>query len=251
MRVPDEADAVCVAEPLVSHYVPGMAKTIIVAGYGPGISNAVAERFGQAGFQVALVARNAERLAAGVKALEGKGIHAQAFPADLGDPSQARAVVREVRKAMGPVDALAWIAYSGAAGDILSADVAEVRAALDIATTNLIAAVQESLPDLRERKGAVLVTNGGFGVFNEQVDALVAQSNSVGLAMANSAKHKLVGALAQKLRGDGVYVGEVMVMGLVKGTAFDQGGATIEPAAVAAKFWELASGRANTFAQVG
>ena len=34
-----------------------MTKTIIVAGFGPGISSAVAERFGKEGFTIALVAR--------------------------------------------------------------------------------------------------------------------------------------------------------------------------------------------------
>jgi len=228
-----------------------MTKTILVAGFGPGISTAVAERFGQADFQLALVARNAERLDAGVKSLESKGYRAAAFPADLSDPSQAAAIVGQVRKAMGPIDAIAWNPYSGKAGDMLAADANEVRAALDIATTSLLAATKEALPDLRERKGAVLVTNGGFGLFDPNIDAAAVQSGSMGLAMANSAKHKLVGMLAHKLRGDGVFVGEVMVLGLVKGTAFDQGGATIEASSVAAKYWELYSTRSQTFAQVG
>ena len=227
-----------------------MTKTIIVAGYGPGISSALAERFGKAEFQVALVARNAERLAAGVKALEGKGIRAKAFPGDLSDPGQAAAVVGRVRSDLGPIDAIAWVAYSGGAGDVLAADAAEVRGSLEVATTSLIAAVKEALPDLRSRKGAVLVTNGGFGLFDEKIDAMAAQG-AMCLAIANSAKHKLVGVLAQKLRSEGVFVGEVMVMGTVKGTAFDQGGPSIEPASIADRFWELYSARAPTFAQVG
>ena len=40
-------------------------KTIMIAGFGPGISTAVAERFGREGFQLALVARNQDRLDAG------------------------------------------------------------------------------------------------------------------------------------------------------------------------------------------
>lgn len=238
-----------VAAPGTARYPRRMTKTIVVAGFGPGISTAVAERFGKAGFQVALVARNAERLAAGVKALEGKGIRAQAFPADLGDPSKAQAVVGQVRKALGPIDTIVWTAYSGAAGDALAADATEVRAALEIATGSLLAAVREALPDLRARKGSVLVTNGGYGLFDPQIDAMGAQG-AMGLSMANSAKHKLVGMLAQKLRGDDVYVGEVMVLGMVKGSAFDQGNANIEAADVAEKFWTLSTARTETFTQI-
>ncbi len=46
-----------------------MTRTILVCGHGPGISDAVARRFGREGFAVALVARNAERLAAAVASL--------------------------------------------------------------------------------------------------------------------------------------------------------------------------------------
>ncbi len=35
-----------------------MSKTIVVVGFGPGVSTAVAEKFGAAGFSVALVGRN-------------------------------------------------------------------------------------------------------------------------------------------------------------------------------------------------
>ena len=34
-----------------------MAKTLVIVGYGPGVSAAMAERFGAEGFSVALVAR--------------------------------------------------------------------------------------------------------------------------------------------------------------------------------------------------
>lgn len=42
-----------------------MSKTIVVVGFGPGISTAVAEKFGAEGFSIALIARNEKRLAAG------------------------------------------------------------------------------------------------------------------------------------------------------------------------------------------
>ena len=78
-----------------------MSKTIIICGYGPGSSRAVAEKFGAAGFQVALVSRTADELAAGVSALAAKGIKAAAFRADLGDPAAVREMVKTVRATLG------------------------------------------------------------------------------------------------------------------------------------------------------
>ena len=63
--------------------------------------------------------------------------------------------------------------------------------------------------------------------------------------------HKLVGQLAQRLAPEGVYVGEVVVTGMVKGTAFDYGNATIDPADIAERFWELAVARSPVSVNFG
>jgi NAD(P)-dependent dehydrogenase (short-subunit alcohol dehydrogenase family) len=218
-----------------------MAKSILVCGFGPGISTAVAEKFGQEGFTVGLVARNRERLDAGVKALEAKGVRARAFPADLGDVASVRGVVESAREGLGPLTALHWNAYGSGAGDVLAASEKETSSIFDVAISGFLAAVRAALPDLRAQKGdsAVLVTNGGLGYFDPKVDKMAVDWSSMGLAMANAAKHKLVGMLSQKLAAEGVYIGEVVVLSLVKGTAFDGGSATLEPSRIAAKFWDL------------
>lgn len=229
-----------------------MAKTLLVCGYGPGISSAVAEKFGSAGFSVALVARNADRLSKGVAALQAKGVKAAAFPTDLADAAAVRHLVGRVRSELGPITVIHWNAYATGAGNLLTADPAELTRALDVAVGGLVTAVQEALPDLKQQKySAVLVTNGGFGLFDPQVDAFAVRAQAMGLAVANSAKHKLVGLLAEALRSEGVYVGEVMVLGTVKGTAWDSGNATLEPTTIASKFWELYSARKDVRAQVG
>ncbi|MBX3189637.1 MAG: SDR family NAD(P)-dependent oxidoreductase [Labilithrix sp.] len=229
-----------------------MSKTIIVGGFGPGISNAVAERFGAEGFSVALVARNEGRLAAGVSALASKGVKAAAFPTDLGDVTAVRALVANVREKLGPITVLHWNAYPVTAGDLLTADPAALHSAFDLAVGGLVAAVQASLADLRSGKDtAILVTNGGLGYFDPAVDAMAAQYDLMGIAVGNAAKHKTVGLLAQKLKGDGIYVGEIMVTGAVKGTAFDTGSATLDPKDIAQKFWDLYRARSETYAKVG
>lgn len=221
-----------------------MAKTIIVAGYGPGISSAVAEKFGAEGFQVALVGRNAQTLGAGVSALEAKGVKAAAFTADLGDPAAIRAMVEKVRGALGPVSVLEWTAYNSPAGDLLTATPEELRSLFDVSVVGLLTTVQALLPDLRSEKGAVLVTNGYAGAVDPKVDAMITQYGIMGLGVSNAAKHKVVGLLAKKLEPDGVYVTEIMIGGTIKGTVFDRGGGpTIEGQAVAAKYWELYTAR--------
>lgn len=233
-----------------------MAKTIVVVGFGPGISTSVARKFGSEGFSVALVGRNEERLASGVEALGARGISAASFPADAGDPAAIREAVAKARKELGPVSVIHWNAHGGnEARDLVTADSAVVRGVFDIAVVGLLAAIQEVLPDLRETKeAAVLITNGAAGEINPQMDAFVTGSNASGLklmgvAVANAAKDKLVGMLAQRLKGDGVYVGQVTIAGTIKGTAWDAAD-SIDPSAVADKFWELCQDRSEIRARM-
>lgn len=227
-----------------------MSKTIVVVGFGPGISTGVAEKFGAEGFSVALLARDKDRLASGVAALKAKGINAAAFPADAGDPSAIRDAIGMARSQFGPITAIHWNAIGGSeAGDLVAADPVTLRKVFDVAVFGLLAAVDHVLPDLRNTKGAVLVTNGAFGDVNPQIDEYAVQSMNMGLALANAAKHKLVGLLAQRLRGEGVYVGEVMIAGSIKGTAWATEKA-MDPADVGNKFWELFQARDETRARL-
>ncbi len=222
-----------------------MQRTIIVCGYGPGISDAVARKFGGEGFAVALVARNAERLSAAAQALTDAGITARAFPCDLGDPEAVRALVRDARAALGPVAIVHWNAYAHGAGDLTSGSIEELRGALDVSLHGMVAATREALPDLRSEKGALLVTGGGLAFYDPKIDAMAVSWRAMGLAVAKAAQHKAVGLLHQRLAGEGVYVGEVVVLGTVKGTAFDSGHATLAASSVANRFWELFQSRSE------
>jgi NAD(P)-dependent dehydrogenase (short-subunit alcohol dehydrogenase family) len=229
-----------------------MTKTIIVVGFGPGISTAVAEKFGAEGFSVALVGRSEERLASGVAALEAKGIAAAAFPADAADPAAIRAAIARAHARFGSITVLHWNAYGGLeVGDLLTAAPAAVRRVFDVAVVGLLAAVQEALPDLKGAgDGAVLVTNGAFGELAPQMDELATNLKTVGVALANAAKHKLVGLLARRLTGEGVFVGEVMVAGMVAGTRTGAGEGALEASRIANAFWDLWRARDEVRARV-
>jgi hypothetical protein len=57
--------------------------------------------------------------------------------------------------------------------------------------------------------------------------------------------------LAKRLEREGVFLGELMVLGTVKGTAWDQGQATLEASAVAGRFWDLYEKRNQHLASIG
>jgi NADP-dependent 3-hydroxy acid dehydrogenase YdfG len=213
--------------------------TIVVCGHGPGISDAVARRFGRAGHPVAIVARNADRLTAAARALTEAGIKAEAFPCDLGDPAAVKQLIGTVRDRLGPIGIVHWNAYAAGAGDLATGSLDELRTVLDCSVVGLIAAVQAAHPDLKAQRGSVLVTGGGLGGLDPKIDVMAVSWGAMGLAIGKTAQRKTVGLLHQRLSPDGIFVGEVVVTSPVKGTSFDRGNATLDPALIADRFWEL------------
>ena len=229
-----------------------MAKIIVIVGFGPGNSTSVAEKFGSEGFTVALVGRSKEHLDAGVSALKARGITAwRRSPGDAADSASIVATLRAVRAALGPITVIHYNAYGGLdAGDLLATDPAKLHGMFDAPIMGLIVAAQEALPDLKSAgDGAILITNGGFGVLSPKVDAAAASLHQMGLALTCAAKNKLAGLLSQRLKGDGVYVGQVMVRGTIKGTGNDNAN-SVDPSRIADKFWELYGARGEAFASL-
>ena len=226
-----------------------MSKTIVIIGYGPGISTGVAETFGAQGFNVALVGRTKERLDAGVAALAAKNITAAAFVADAGDTAAIAAAIASARQKFGAITVIQWNAYGNGGGDILTAG---ATGAFDVAINGLLAATKAALPDLKAAgDGAVLVTNGAFADLDPNVDGYAVQSGNAGLALANAAKKKLVGLLVQRLKPEGVYVGEVTIAGSIKGTAWATNNPNaIDPATVGAAFFKLYTDRTDNYVRL-
>jgi hypothetical protein len=75
--------------------------------------------------------------------------------------------------------------------------------------------------------------------------------NAAGLAIGKAAQHKAVGVLHQRLARDNIYVGEVVVLAPVKGTAFDRGTAVLEASTIADRFWALYRGRTEATTSIG
>lgn len=67
---------------------------------------------------------------------------------------------------------------------------------------------------------------------------------AAGFAAAKAAQRKMVHVLHKGLAADGIYVAEVTVRGIVRGTVVDPGGkAELTPEAIAEEFWVLSQQR--------
>ncbi|GBR71452.1 SDR family NAD(P)-dependent oxidoreductase [Gluconobacter kanchanaburiensis] len=225
------------------HVTPEAHPLIVICGYGPGVSHAVAQQWAQSGYRLALVARNSEKLDKAVEQFTAEGIEAHAYSANLADPEAVTRSIVRVEVDLGAISTLHWNAFTYATCNLLEATTVELQSLLDITLHGLLAGVRAALSGLCVQKGEVLVTGGGFGFFDDEVDAFVARIGAMGGAAAKAALHKAVGVLHQKLAADDVYVGEVVINSMVKNTSFEDNASTLLPETVAAMFWDLHIGR--------
>lgn len=218
---------------------------LLVVGYGPGNSHAIARRFGEGGATLALVGRTESRLNDAVARFAADGITAHAFVGDASSPDSMRATVARVRDQLGPITNIAVTAFHPVSvTDVVSDDPALVERVFDIGVGGLLSVVQSALPDLEAHHGSVLVVNGAFGIADPGIDQYATSAGRDGVALECAAKSKLVGLLAARLGPRGVYVGEIIINGAIKGSP-GAGPGAIDPADVATQLWAMATDRAD------
>lgn len=136
---------------------PLPARRVLVTGASSGIGEATARAFASAGFNVALVARSAEKLKALATELSALGVEATAYPMDLAALATVKHKVIALESTFGPIDVLvnsAGMGYTNSLGDTPLADWEQVMA---INVTSVFQVVQAVMPGMRERSRGLIV----------------------------------------------------------------------------------------------
>jgi NAD(P)-dependent dehydrogenase (short-subunit alcohol dehydrogenase family) len=188
-------------------------RVLVVVGAGPGVGASVARRFGREGYNVALVARREEPLAALGEQLQGEGITTGWSALDITDEAALRAAVERFGGFAGRLDALHFNPSAFTAKDPLSLTVEELLADLRLGVAPMLTAVQAARPFLRA--GSRILATG-----SQAADRPSHEAASLGVQKAGL--RNLVRSLDATLRRDGIRAVSVTVNGTLKrGTAFD------------------------------
>jgi NAD(P)-dependent dehydrogenase (short-subunit alcohol dehydrogenase family) len=107
-------------------------KVAIVTGASSGLGVAFAEGLAEAGADVAICARRAERLEETKARVEAHGRRCVAIPADVAKPEDCKRVVEEAKAALGRVDLLINNAGIGTAAPATREDPDDFRRVIDI-----------------------------------------------------------------------------------------------------------------------
>ena len=198
-----------------------MKPVCAVLGVGPGLGLALSRRFSREGFEVAMLARNAEKLRGYAAELAREGLEARPCPCDLNDLEQ----VRQTLVPLGPA-VLIYNAVGFHPGPLSGLNPTDLETDFRVGVSGALAAVQAVLPAMLQRgQGSILVTGGG--------SALSPTPRWGSIPMVKAALRNLALALHQELKPSGIYVGTVTVAGAI------QAGTGLDPERIVEVYWQL------------
>jgi short-subunit dehydrogenase len=181
-------------------------KTLAIIGAGRGLGMAIAKKFGQHGFQVALVARNKEKLNQLVAELTQAGIKAAAFQADILKNVELDSAFTAIKEKYGVVDVLEYSPISGidAVAGSLNLTEEDTLYQFRLNVLGAITSVRQVLPEmLKNQSGALLFTTGASAIHP------VSMMGNVGIAMAGLRNYVL--NLNNELKDKGIYAGHLSI----------------------------------------
>jgi clavulanate-9-aldehyde reducatase len=168
-------------------------RRVLITGASSGIGEAAAEAIVAEGGAVALGARRKDRLDELVSRLDGTAI---AIEADIGDETQANALVERAADELGGLDGLVNNAGVMLLGLIQGADTDEWRRMIDVNLLGLLYCTHAAVPVIRD--------GGGGDVVN--VSSVAGRQAGMGLAVYNMTKWGVVG-FSEALRQECVHIG--------------------------------------------
>src|ERR671924_664517 len=114
-------------------------RTALIVGVGGATGAALSRRFAQGGYRVAMIARNADRLAE----LEAEIPRARGYPCDVADLDRLGAAVERVQAELGVPHVLVHNAVAATFAKILEASIEDLERNFRVNTTSLFFLAQK------------------------------------------------------------------------------------------------------------
>jgi NAD(P)-dependent dehydrogenase (short-subunit alcohol dehydrogenase family) len=211
------------------------APICLISGVGPGTGSALARRFAEGGYRVALLARNEARLVA----LEKELGHARAYKCDVSDAAQVELAAAAVERDLGKPNVVIHNAVGGGWGTFLEIDPALLNRNFQVNVMGLLYLARRFAPAMIEAGQGAIVTTGN-------TSALRGKANFAGFAPTKAAQRILAESMARDLGPKGVHVAYLVVDAVIdlawtrerfKGKPDDF---FIKPKAIADEIWHVA-----------
>jgi NAD(P)-dependent dehydrogenase (short-subunit alcohol dehydrogenase family) len=206
----------------------------VISGVGPGTGSALVRRFAAGGYAVAMMARDAERLAQ----LEREASGSKGYVCDVSDPARVEATADRIERELGAPDVLVHNAVGGAFGSFLEIDPAVLNRNFQVNTMGLLYLARRFAPGMVSAgRGTIIVTGN--------TSALRGRVNFAGFAPTKAAQRILAESMARDLGPKGVHVAYIIVDAVIDGPRMRErfkgkpNEFFVKPAAIAEEAWHL------------
>ena len=177
--------------------------TAVVVGVGPGLGIALARAFAGAGHPVAMLDIDKARLDTAAAELASAGQHVRGYVADAADPGSLRAALRSAITELGAPDVLVYHVGAVRKDSPIGGDDQDWADGTAIRVLGARVAADAVLPQLREGRGSLLFTGGGF--------ALHPSKEYASLSVGKAALRAYVYVLHDQLAGTRVHATTVTI----------------------------------------
>lgn len=166
--------------------------TALITGASSGIGAVYADRLARRGFDLILVARNRERLAAlAAKLSDETGRKVEVLPADLSDRKDI-ASVEAVLRTRGDITLLVNNAGFGAAAPLLGSDIDKMADMIELNVSALTRLTYAAVPGFVERGAGTLVNIASIvAISPETLNGVYGGTKAFVLALSQSLQHEL------------------------------------------------------------
>jgi NAD(P)-dependent dehydrogenase (short-subunit alcohol dehydrogenase family) len=206
-------------------------KAALIVGTGAGLSASLARALTREGLQVAVAARNIEKLE-----LLCAETGASAFTVDAADANQVRALFEDVASEIGAPDVVVYNASTRVRGPFVDLAPADVEQAIAVsAFGGFLVAQQAARRMLAQRHGAILFTGASASIKG--------YPQSAAFAMGKFALRGLAQSLARELAPQGIHVAHFVIDGAIRNPGRSEPPAApdsmLDPDAIAASYLQI------------
>lgn len=176
-------------------------KTIVIVGAGTGLGLSLAKKFGDEGYRVAAISRNAKKLKVIQEELSNLNIEAKTFIADITDLESLKESIKAIKIEFGSIDVIEFSPYAKEEKftNILETKSENISEMLETYLYPSIQLVNEVVPDMITKgSGAILFTTGISTIFPLP---LAANAGVIGAGLRNYAEN-----LYNKLEEKGIFI---------------------------------------------
>lgn len=180
------------------------APVCVIPGAGPGLGAALARRFADAGYAVAMLARDPARMDELAADIEG----ARAYACDVTDPTGIDRAFEAIETDLGPANALLYNAGNAAFGAVDEIEPDAFEAAWRVNTFGLYHCTRRVLPGMRAAGGGCILVTGATA-------SLRGGARFAGFAAAKAAQRSLAQSMARQLGPEGIHVALAVIDGVI------------------------------------